>query len=54
MLESLSTKATITKIHAKYGKMLTKQNYSELLNKQSVSEIAAYLKKYHTVAFCLQ
>jgi V/A-type H+-transporting ATPase subunit C len=45
MLESLSTKATITKIHAKYGKMLTKQNYSELLNKQSVSEIAAYLKK---------
>ncbi len=45
MLESFSTKATLTKIHAKHGKMLTKQNYTELLNKQSVSEVAEYLKK---------
>lgn len=45
MLESFSTKATLTKIHAKHGKMLTKQNYTELLNKQSVSEVADYLKK---------
>ena len=52
MLESFSTKATVTKIHAMHGKMLTSQDYKELLNKQSVSEIAAYLKnntRYHDV-----
>ena len=45
MLESLSMKATVTKIHAMHGKMLTKQNYTELLHKQTVNEIAVYLKK---------
>ena len=45
MLDNASTKATVAKIHSMYGKMLTQSNYRELLNKQSVSEIAAYLKK---------
>lgn len=45
MLQSLSTKATVAKIHAMHGKMLTKQNYQDLMHKQTVNEIAAYLKK---------
>lgn len=45
MLKSLSTKATVAKIHAMHGKMLTKQNYTDLMHKQTVNEIAAYLKK---------
>lgn len=45
MLENLSTKATVARIHAMHGNLLTKENYMDLLNKQSVSEIAAYLKK---------
>lgn len=45
MLGSFATKATVTKIRAKNGKMLTENNYRELLNKQSVSEVAEYLRK---------
>lgn len=45
MMNSFSTNATVAKIHAKYGKMLKSANYKELLNMQSVGEIAAYLKK---------
>lgn len=44
MLEKYSTKATVAKIRAMQGKMLTHDNYHEMLNKQSVSEVAAYLK----------
>ena len=52
MLESFATQATVARIHAMYGKMLTRQNYIDLLSKQTVSEIAAYLKKntrYHDI-----
>ncbi len=45
MLEKFSTIATVTKIRAMNGNMLTESNYRELLNKQSVGEIASYLKK---------
>jgi len=44
LLSSLSNKAILTKARAMYGKRLTRQDYDELLKKQSVSEIAAYLK----------
>lgn len=44
LLEKYSTKATVTKIRAMYSKMLTKQDYERLMEKQSVSEIASYLK----------
>ena len=52
MLENFSNQATVTKIRAMNGKMLTENNYRDLLNKQTVSEIAAYLKKntrYHEI-----
>ncbi len=45
LLDNYSTKATVAKIHALYGNMLTESNFRELLNKQSVSDVAAYLKK---------
>ncbi|HCB99804.1 MAG TPA: hypothetical protein DEP42_01065 [Ruminococcaceae bacterium] len=37
--------ALATKIHAMYGKRLTRAHYLELIHKQSVPEIAAYLKQ---------
>ncbi|MBP1561618.1 MAG: V-type ATPase subunit [Oscillospiraceae bacterium] len=37
--------ATVAKIMAIYGKRLSYQDYMELINKQSVSEAAEYLKK---------
>jgi V/A-type H+-transporting ATPase subunit C len=37
--------ALTAKLRAMYGKRLTQQNYRELLRKQNVSEIAAYLKQ---------
>lgn len=40
-----SHNATVAKIRAMYGKRITSQDYGELINKQSVSEIADYLKK---------
>ena len=45
---SISSKGSIAltaKLRAMYGKRLTPQNYKELLRKQNVSEIAAYLKQ---------
>jgi len=45
MLESFATQATVAKIRAMNGKMLTENNYRELLNKQTVGEVAEYLKK---------
>lgn len=37
--------ATVAKIMAIYGKRVTPQDYAEMMNKQSVSEAAEYLKK---------
>ncbi len=37
--------ATIAKIRAMYGKRITPNDYNELINKQTVAEIAEYLKK---------
>lgn len=37
--------ALATKIHAMFGKRITVENYRELLRKQSVGEIAVYLKQ---------
>ncbi|MCH5348512.1 MAG: V-type ATPase subunit [Oscillospiraceae bacterium] len=37
--------ATVAKIMAIYGKRVTPQDYSEMMNKQSVPEVAEYLKK---------
>lgn len=44
MLESLSTKAVLTKVKAMYGRMLTMQDYEQLMHKTSVPACAAYLK----------
>lgn len=43
MLDGLSSNATVSKIRAIHGKMLTKDNYHEMLTKRSVPEIAEYL-----------
>ena len=43
MLDGLSSNATVAKIRALHGKMLTKENYKEMLTKRSVPEIAEYL-----------
>ena len=45
MLDYYSTQATVAKIHALYGKMLSEANFRELMNKQTVGDVAAYLKK---------
>ena len=45
MLDCYSTNATVAKIHAIHGKMLTKENYHEMTGKRSVAELAEYLKK---------
>ena len=37
--------ATVAKIMAIYGKRITPQDYTEIMNKQTVSEAAEYLKK---------
>ena len=44
MLNSLSSKAMLTKARAMYGKRLTPENYQELLRMKSVRDVAAYLK----------
>ncbi len=43
MLESVSSNATVAKIRALHGRMLTGENYSEMLARRSVPEIAEYL-----------
>lgn len=46
MAEGASGSIALTaKIHAMYGKRLTAEQYRELVRKQSVAEIAAYLKQ---------
>lgn len=45
MLDSYSTNATVAKIHAIHGKMLTRENYHEMIGCHSVSEVAEYLKR---------
>lgn len=44
MFDSFKNNVILTKIRAMYGKRLTEEDYSELLRKRSVAEIAAYLK----------
>lgn len=43
MLDGLASNATVAKIRALHGKMLTKENYHEMLTRRSVPEIAEYL-----------
>ncbi len=45
MIRRRNYNATVAKIMAIYGKRLTSQDYIELMNKQSVSEAAEYLKR---------
>lgn len=50
MLERYTANATVAKIRAIHGYMLTAQNFKDLLTRKSVSEVADYLKKtrrYH-------
>lgn len=50
MLERYTSNATVAKIRAIHGYMLTAQNFKDLLTRQSVAEVADYLKKtkrYH-------
>lgn len=44
MLSEFSSNVVLSKARAMYGKRLTVQNYNDLLNCQSVSEVASYLK----------
>ncbi len=43
MLDGLASNATVAKIRALHGKMLTHENYREMLTKRSVPEITEYL-----------
>lgn len=45
MSYNTGSKALTAKVHAIYGRRLTKQNYRELVRKQTVNEAAAYLKQ---------
>jgi V/A-type H+/Na+-transporting ATPase subunit C len=45
MAYNTGSQALTAKVHAMYGRRLTPQNYRELVRKQSVSEVAAYLKQ---------
>lgn len=44
MLSTLASNAILAKARAMYGRRLTEENYKELLNCQSVGEVATYLK----------
>jgi len=44
MMSSFSSNAILAKSRAMYGRKLTEQNYSDLMNSRSVGEIASYLK----------
>ncbi len=46
MLSTLASNAILSKAHAMYGRRLTEQNYKDLLNCQSVAEVASYLKNH--------
>lgn len=45
MAKSKGSTALTAKLRAMHGKRLTPQNYKELLRKQNVAEIAAYIKQ---------
>lgn len=45
MANSVANYALSAKVRAMYGQRLTPQNYKELLRKQTVNEVAAYLKQ---------
>ncbi|WP_195984160.1 V-type ATPase subunit [Clostridium sp. D33t1_170424_F3] len=46
MLSNFSSNAILSKARAMYGKRLKKEDYRELLNCKSVSEVAGYLKSH--------
>lgn len=54
MLSQMSNNAILTKARAMYGRRLMPEHYRELLNRRSVSEIAAYLKGHETYSKTLQ
>lgn len=45
MAKNTGSQALTAKVHAMYGRKLTQQNYRELIRKQTVSEVASYLKQ---------
>ena len=44
MSVSYADNAVLAKAHAMYGKRITKENYTDMLNCKSLNELAAYLK----------
>lgn len=50
MSYNTGSKALTAKVHAMYGRRLTHQNYRELTRKQTVNEVAAYLKQQTSYA----
>lgn len=50
MSYNTGSKALTAKVHAMYGRKLSQQNYRELVRKQTVSEVAAYLKQQTSYA----
>lgn len=53
MLESLSSTAILTKVKAMAGRMLTEEDYEQLLHRDSVAACAAYLKNQTSYAVVL-
>ena len=51
---STGSKALTAKLHAMHGKSMSSQNYRELIRKQSVSEIASYIKHQTSYADALR
>lgn len=45
MANNTGSRALTAKVHAMYGRRLTQQNFRELVRKQTVSEIATYIKQ---------
>lgn len=45
MLEGFSSNATVAKIRSVHGKMLTAENYHEMISRRSVAEVAEYVKR---------
>ena len=45
MIRTYSDNAVLAKVRALYGKRLTENDYTQLMGKKTVGEVAAYLKK---------
>lgn len=45
MLNSFSSNAILTKVHAIFGKRLTPSDFSQMARKSDVGEVAAFLKE---------